>query len=86
MVSFELEDIDECKYDYLLIHDGSRPTSPAVGPYCGTMQIADFTSSENFVLVEFHSDVSWVFPGFMLNYTFGKSNCKNLGRAGEFSC
>ncbi|XP_074812772.1 astacin-like metalloendopeptidase [Natator depressus] len=73
MVSFELEDIDECKYDYLLIHDGSRPTSPAVGPYCGTMQIADFTSSENFVLVEFHSDVSWVFPGFMLNYTFDKT-------------
>ncbi|XP_039389368.1 high choriolytic enzyme 1-like [Mauremys reevesii] len=70
MVSFELEEGDECKYDYLLIHDGSRPTSPAVGPYCGTMKIADFTSSENFVLVEFHSDFAWVFPGFMLNYTF----------------
>ncbi|XP_074920757.1 astacin-like metalloendopeptidase [Chelonoidis abingdonii] len=70
MVFFELEDIDECKYDYLLIHDGSQPTSPAVGPYCGTMQIADFTSSENSVLVEFHSDVAWVFPGFMLNYSF----------------
>ncbi|XP_019407837.1 PREDICTED: astacin-like metalloendopeptidase isoform X1 [Crocodylus porosus] len=70
VVFFELEDIDECRYDYLVIHNGSRPTSPAVGPYCGTMKIPEFTSTENFVLVEFHSDIVWVFHGFMINYTF----------------
>ncbi|KAM8807899.1 embryonic protein UVS.2-like [Eudromia elegans] len=70
MLSFELEANDRCIYDYLLIHDGSRPTSPAVGPYCGTKKVADFTSSGNFVLVEFHSDTAWEFPGFKMNYTF----------------
>ncbi|XP_075357733.1 astacin-like metalloendopeptidase [Mycteria americana] len=72
MLSFELEDSDRCIYDYLLIHDGSRPTSPAVGPYCGTEKVADFTSTGNFVLVEFHSDIVWELPGFMMSYTFGR--------------
>ncbi|XP_062433243.1 embryonic protein UVS.2-like [Rhea pennata] len=72
MLSFELEDDDSCIYDYLLIHDGSRPSSPAVGPYCGTKKVADFTSTGNFVLVEFHSDIAWEFSGFKMNYTFGR--------------
>ncbi|XP_010158225.1 PREDICTED: embryonic protein UVS.2-like, partial [Eurypyga helias] len=72
MLSFELEDSDRCIYDYLLIHDGSRPTSPAVGPYCGTEKVADFTSTGNFVLVEFHSDIVWELPGFVMSYTFTK--------------
>ncbi|KAI1237907.1 hypothetical protein IHE44_0013999, partial [Lamprotornis superbus] len=70
MLSFELEYSDRCIYDYLLIHDGSRPTSPAVGPYCGTEKVADFTSTGNFVLVEFHSDLVWELPGFVMSYTF----------------
>nr|XP_009682911.1 PREDICTED: astacin-like metalloendopeptidase [Struthio camelus australis] len=72
MLSFELEDDDRCIYDYLLIHDGSQPTSPAVGPFCGTEKVADFTSTGNFVLVEFHSDIVWEFPGFKMNYMFGR--------------
>ncbi|XP_042670489.1 embryonic protein UVS.2-like isoform X1 [Centrocercus urophasianus] len=70
MLFFELEDNDRCIYDYLLIHDGSRPTSPAAGPYCGTKKVADFTSTANFVLVEFHSDTVWELAGFKLSYTF----------------
>lgn len=72
MLSFELEYSDRCIYDYLLIHDGSRPTSPAVGPYCGTEKVADFTSTGNFVLVEFHSDLVWELPGFVISYTFAR--------------
>jgi len=72
MLSFELEDSDRCIYDYLLIHDGSRPTSPSVGPYCGTEKVADFTSTGSFVLVEFHSDIVWELPGFVMTYTFGR--------------
>lgn len=70
MLSFELEYSNRCIYDYLLIHDGSRPMSPAVGPYCGTEKVADFTSTGNFVLVEFHSDLVWELPGFVMSYTF----------------
>lgn len=70
MLFFELEVNDRCVYDYLLIHDGSQPTSPAVGPYCGTEKVADFTSTGNFVLVEFHSDTVWELPGFKMSYTF----------------
>ncbi|NXK39824.1 UVS2 protein, partial [Piprites chloris] len=70
MLSFELEYSDRCTYDYLLIHDGSQLTSPAVGPYCGTEKVADFTSTGNFVLVEFHSDIVWELPGFVMSYTF----------------
>ncbi|XP_058663852.1 embryonic protein UVS.2-like [Ammospiza caudacuta] len=72
MLSFELEYSDRCIYDYLLIHDGSRPMSPAVGPYCGTEKVADFTSTGNFVLVEFHSDLVWELPGFVMSYTFAR--------------
>lgn len=72
MLSFELEYSDRCIYDYLLIHDGSHPASPAVGPYCGTQKVADFTSTGNFVLVEFHSDLVWELPGFVMSYTFAR--------------
>ncbi|KAM9380813.1 LOW QUALITY PROTEIN: embryonic protein UVS.2-like [Phaethornis superciliosus] len=65
MLPFELEDSDGCICDCILMHNGS-PRSPAL-VYCGTEKIVDFTSTGNFVLVEFHRDVVWELPGFMMS-------------------
>lgn len=70
MSSFELEDIDECKYDKVMIRDGVQITSEVFGPYCGRMQVPAFNSTGNFVQIEFHSDMGFEYTGFKLDYTF----------------
>ncbi|KAJ6667186.1 hypothetical protein lerEdw1_017164 [Lerista edwardsae] len=69
MTSFELEDIDDCKYDSLIIRDGSQVSSQVFGPYCGRMEVPAFTSTGSFVQIEFRTDFAFEFSGFKLNYS-----------------
>ncbi|XP_074032807.1 protein tolkin, partial [Leptinotarsa decemlineata] len=54
--SFDLEDHDDCSYDYLEIKDGLNEDSPVLSVSCGDKLPSDVTSSSNTMLVRFVSD------------------------------
>ncbi|KAG8125984.1 hypothetical protein E2320_021100 [Naja naja] len=69
MISFELEDIDGCRYDRLLLYDGSQSSSPLIGTFCGKMKIPPYTSTGNFLRIEFHTDFAFQLSGFKMDYS-----------------
>ena len=62
--SFEIENHDNCVYDYLEIRDGHEPTSPLIGVYCGYNIPEDIKSSGNKMWIKFVSDNSVQKAGF----------------------
>ncbi|PVD37829.1 hypothetical protein C0Q70_00431 [Pomacea canaliculata] len=57
--SFEIENHDNCVYDYLEVRDGSEESSPLLGRYCGYKIPDDIKSSGNKLYVKFVSDGSF---------------------------
>ncbi|XP_069479381.1 embryonic protein UVS.2-like [Ambystoma mexicanum] len=70
MTSFNLEGHPMCIYDYLTINNGGSSTAPLIGKYCGTVQIAAFTSTGSSLMIQFHSDLNVSLSGFMAQYSF----------------
>ena len=56
-----------CRADYLLLYDGKNDSSRLIGRYCGGRP-APFTSSSNYIYMEFHSDIVLGFRGFFATY------------------
>jgi hypothetical protein len=69
--SFEIENHDECQYDYLEIRDGEEATSPLIGRYCGYHLPGAVKSTSNFLWLKFVSDGSVQKAGFSLDYVTG---------------
>ncbi|KAK9409869.1 astacin-like metalloendopeptidase [Crotalus adamanteus] len=69
MTSFELEDIDGCRYDRLVLYDGSQSSSPFIGTFCGKMKVPPYTSTGNFLRIEFYTDFAFQLSGFKMNYS-----------------
>uniref|UniRef100_F6R0P6 Metalloendopeptidase n=1 Tax=Xenopus tropicalis TaxID=8364 RepID=F6R0P6_XENTR len=67
---FELEYSFSCSYDYLLIHDGSQPSSPEVGRFCSDMEIPTIVSTGNVLLLQFYSDHWMNNLGYRADYHF----------------
>nr|XP_033784661.1 embryonic protein UVS.2-like [Geotrypetes seraphini] len=74
--SFSLEMSNRCAYDYLMVRDGGRLTSSLLGKFCGTGGVPALVSSGRALLMEFHSDGSQEFEGFLAHYTFSKSRLR----------
>ncbi|KAM4618121.1 embryonic protein UVS.2-like [Discoglossus pictus] len=68
ITDFYVEQQRTCSYDYLLVFNGPKPTSPQVGKYCGSAAIHNIISEGNSLLVQFHSDNSVQTKGFMAKY------------------
>ena len=66
--SFEIENHDNCVYDYLEIKDGYTDTSPMLGRFCGHKIPADIRSSTNHLYVKFVSDSSVSKAGFSATF------------------
>lgn len=66
--TFELEPESSCKYDYVLVRDGSSPSSHMIGKFCGSSKPATITSSGRSLWVEFRSDSSDRRPGFLARW------------------
>lgn len=82
--SFEIENHDNCVYDYLEIRDGHEATSPLIGVYCGYTVPDDIKSSSNKMWIKFVSDNSVQKAGFSAIFMNGKSmlcNCILSGYA-----
>lgn len=69
MTSFELEDIDGCRYDRLVLYDGSQSSSSLIGTFCGKMEVPPYTSTGNFLRLEFYTDFAFQLSGFKMDYS-----------------
>ncbi|XP_030058295.1 astacin-like metalloendopeptidase [Microcaecilia unicolor] len=66
MNSFELEDSDDCTYDYLTISDSDG----FLGKYCGYYGMLPMLFSGNSLILTFHTDEFLEFQGFNATYIF----------------
>ncbi|XP_071176897.1 neuropilin and tolloid-like protein 2 [Mytilus edulis] len=68
---FEIEVSQECKFDYLAVHDGPFSYSPKIAKLCGNEYPSKIiTSSTRFMWLQFVSDKNLGGRGFKVTYTF----------------
>ncbi|XP_063293891.1 astacin-like metalloendopeptidase [Pelobates fuscus] len=72
--TIDLEFSTSCLYDYLIINDGSRPSSPELGRLCWDNHIPPILSTGNVLLLQFHTDSWFNKPGYRADYYFVKSS------------
>ena len=70
---FQVENHDNCVYDYLEVRDGHEDDSPLIGKYCGYKVPEDIRSSSNKLYVKFVSDGSVQKAGFAATFVKGNS-------------
>ncbi|KAL5017782.1 hypothetical protein ScPMuIL_003504 [Solemya velum] len=73
--SFEIENHDNCVYDYLEVRDGHELTSPLIGRFCGYKIPEDIKSSTNRLFVKFVSDGSVQKAGFAASFVKEYDEC-----------
>lgn len=84
--SFEIENHDNCVYDFLEIRDGHDPTSPLIGVYCGYNIPEDIKSSSSKMWIKFVSDNSVQKAGFSAIFMNEFDECASLDHGCEHSC
>jgi hypothetical protein len=62
--NFELEDNENCKYDFLEVRDGKYGYSRLIGRFCRAFPFPEITSSARYLWLFFHSDSSIQGSGF----------------------
>ena len=67
--SFDIENHQNCGYDYLTIYDGSTSGDRLVAKLCGSKSQGTIFSSGNSLYLHFHSDTSEHSRGFKINYS-----------------
>lgn len=72
--SFEIENHDNCVYDYVEVRDGHSSDSPLIGLYCGYKAPPDLRSTGNKLFVKFVSDISVQKAGFSATVMKGKKS------------
>lgn len=75
--SFEIENHDNCVYDYVEVRDGHNNDSPLIGVYCGYKIPPDIKSTGNKLLVKFVSDGSVQKAGFSATFMKGTVETKS---------
>ncbi|KAJ8318436.1 hypothetical protein KUTeg_003527 [Tegillarca granosa] len=73
--SFEIENHDNCVYDYLEVRDGHEDNSPLIGRFCGYKLPEDIKSTGNKLYVKFISDGSVQKPGFAASFVKEYDEC-----------
>ncbi|XP_066581573.1 protein tolkin [Prorops nasuta] len=84
--SFEIENHDNCVYDYVEVRDGHSPDSPLVGVYCGYKIPPDIKSTGNKLLVKFVSDGSVQKAGFSATFMKEFDECVLTDHGCEHDC
>jgi hypothetical protein len=65
---FDLEDEENCAYDFLRIRDGPNVVDKEIGRYCGQQAPETILSSSSSLHIKFRSDKSGVGKGFFLQW------------------
>ncbi|KAG7190872.1 hypothetical protein KM043_006933 [Ampulex compressa] len=84
--SFEIENHDNCVYDYVEVRDGHNPDSPLIGVYCGYKIPPDIKSTGNKLLVKFVSDGSVQKAGFSATFMKEFDECVLTDHGCEHDC
>lgn len=84
--SFEIENHDNCVYDYLEIRDGHEETSPLIGKYCGYKIPEDIKSNSNKLYVKFVSDGSVQKAGFAASFIKEYDECATDNHGCDHEC
>ena len=66
--SFEIENHDNCVYDFLEIRDGEDSAAPLIGTFCGYKMPKDIKSTSNSLWIKFVSDGSVQKAGFSASF------------------
>ena len=75
--SFEIENHDNCVYDFLEIRDGESSAAPLIGTFCGYKMPKDIKSTSNSLWIKFVSDGSVQKAGFSASF-MKVCNCINM--------
>ncbi|CAL1282886.1 unnamed protein product [Larinioides sclopetarius] len=75
VTTFNLEEHNNCRYDYLEIRNGEYETSPLVGKYCGTNILQIIKSHSNVLRLEFKTDNSQSGEGFEIYFDSTATGC-----------
>lgn len=84
--SFQIENHDNCVYDYLEIRDGHESTSDLLGKLCGHKTPDEIRSTSNKMYVKFVSDSSVQKPGFSAVFVKEYDECKGSNHGCEQQC
>lgn len=84
--SFEIENHDNCVYDYVEVRDGHDNDSPLIGVYCGYKIPPDIKSVGNKLLVKFVSDGSVQKAGFSATFMKEFDECVLTDHGCEHNC
>ncbi|CAG2110474.1 unnamed protein product [Medioppia subpectinata] len=84
--SFEIENHDNCVYDYLEVRDGHHMNSPLLGKFCGYKMPEAVRSNSNKLLVKFMSDNSVQKAGFSANFIKEFDECSDSDHGCEHEC
>ncbi|KDR10358.1 Dorsal-ventral patterning tolloid-like protein 1, partial [Zootermopsis nevadensis] len=84
--SFEVENHDNCVYDYLEVRDGLLPDSPLIGTFCGYKIPRDIHSTSNHLYIKFVSDGSVQKVGFSAKFMKEFDECALQTHGCEHNC
>ncbi|XP_055631741.1 tolloid-like protein 1 [Toxorhynchites rutilus septentrionalis] len=84
--SFEVENHDNCAYDYVEVRDGDSADSRLIGVFCGYKTPPDMRSSSNKMFVKFVSDGSVQKAGFLATFVKEVDECERKDHTCEHEC
>jgi tolkin protein len=84
--SFEVENHDNCVYDYVEVRDGLFQDSPLIGTYCGYKIPRDIRSTSNHLFVKFVSDSTVQKVGFSAKFMKEFDECAVQTHGCEHNC
>uniref|UniRef100_A0A8C5UZ61 Cubilin n=1 Tax=Microcebus murinus TaxID=30608 RepID=A0A8C5UZ61_MICMU len=73
--SFDIENSNECRHDFLEVRNGSNSDSPLLGKYCGTLLPSPVFSQNNELYLRFKSDSVISSHGYEIIWTSSPSGC-----------
>ncbi|XP_066983363.1 tolloid-like protein 2 [Macrobrachium rosenbergii] len=84
--SFEIENHDDCVYDYLDVRDGHEENSTLIGVFCGYKKPNDIKSTSNKMRIKFVTDGSVQKAGFSATFMKEYDECSSLDHGCEHNC
>ncbi|XP_063851508.1 protein tolkin-like [Scylla paramamosain] len=84
--SFEIEEHDDCVYDYLDIRDGHEENSTLIGVFCGYKIPSDIKSVSNKMRIKFVTDGSVQKAGFSATFLKEYDECSSSDHGCEQEC
>uniref|UniRef100_A0A182ML92 Metalloendopeptidase n=1 Tax=Anopheles culicifacies TaxID=139723 RepID=A0A182ML92_9DIPT len=84
--SFEVENHDNCVYDYVEVRDGGTADSRLIGVFCGYKIPPDMKSTSNKLFLKFVSDGSVQKAGFSATFMKEVDECEHMDHGCEHEC